>query len=179
MKTISRKVAEFIEKKSMLTFPIDYMTFGIEIILTQLIIIVFQFIISYIFFSINSMLCFMVPLVCIRTFSGGYHCEKFSSCFLITNFICFGSIIFAKIIYFEYFYNGILLLSVLTIIGIGTKKTSDRSKANVYINKLISCIFCTLFGALYFCTNDYYANIIALSFFSIAVSIFLNADIRG
>lgn len=79
---------------------------------------------------------FMIPLILIWIFSGGYHSKIFLSCFIITNCICFISIYLSKIIDNNLFYISITIISYIFICLFSPVTNKNLSINNLKLNKL-------------------------------------------
>lgn len=181
MREISEKIAIYINDNVNQSFPINKLRYGIELFLSQSILIISMVLISLMINKLNSVMQFMIPLIFIRTFCGGYHTKTFFECFIITNSICFFSVFFA-----EYYINSIfyLFLSIISLIIIfiftpliNHDTNLTRKKINYFIAYIISSFF-SLFVLFPIDILNINKNIISLVLAAVATSLLIQYFIK-
>lgn len=71
-------------------------------------------------------LLFIVSLSLIRKYSGGIHCEKYTNCLIISTAVSIsGCYLFPAICHFYSLYQGIVIMSVIIILLIGSINNSN------------------------------------------------------
>lgn len=177
MYNFTKKIACSLNKALDNRYPLNKLRYGIELLLTQFILFISMFIISIISNTPFELFFFMIPLILIRTFSGGYHSKSFFECFIITNCVCFISIYLSKIIDNYLFYVCITIFSYIIICLFSPVTNKNLSITNLKLNKLIAFFTSSFFTVLVLFNNILrlqFINIFSYVLLAVAVSILIS-----
>ena len=145
-----------INKKSIEEKDRPIYLYGTMLLLSTLAGLLSIIIISLIFFDFFTVLVFFIFFIPLRVHAGGYHCKKYSSCFIVSNILFIAVVLLAKISYINYFFSvyGAILISGVTLFMVvllapvtnannrlsPKKKKSNRKKSIIYATIYFSII---------------------------------------
>ena len=187
---IIKKAAIFLhEKRSDKTIPIEVYIYGLQLLFSNVNIVVAILLISSLFDSIFIGLLYMLIYVSLKVTSGGYHAKTSLGCFLVSIFnflsVLFLSKILTEICIRTIFWIVFLLLMVLFLL-INKPLISKRRKVKkeaIRKNKIISTIIIIFISGVTivgycFCNDTYILNFIVLTIASVAIGILLGRKER-
>lgn len=148
--------------------------YGITVFWLQFVLFVSMLVLFGIFSRVSYMLCFMIPLVFVRRFLGGYHFKKFWQCIIATNVICAISIFISKFMSYSLFLCCVLI-SVSFILSFKPIANNTRKSKIVNSNEKVGKIILVCLGFLIiilkYSVFRIYLNIIALSIATVAIAL--------
>lgn len=136
-----------INKKSIEEKERPIYLYGAMLLLSTLAGLLSIIVISLIFFDFVTVLFFLIFFIPLRVHAGGYHCKKYSSCFIVSNILFIAVVLLAKISYNSYFFSvyGAVLVSGVTLIMViwlapvtnannrlSLKKKKDNRKKSIF-----------------------------------------------
>ena len=135
MKRFCEKISIFLlDVDNVTEDEIDEVRFGIELILTQMIL----------FFLLLAIgILFIIALVGLRTFVDGYHADSFYRCMFLTTLLYLGTLYFAD------FENSYLLIMAILIAAKAFMWQENHEARNVKISKLIFWGCLAVIGLIY------------------------------
>ncbi|MEG2994782.1 MAG: accessory gene regulator B family protein [Erysipelotrichaceae bacterium] len=176
MRNSSEKIAIYLNESLDNLYPLNRLRYGVELFLSQFILVLSMLIISFATHTTKQVVEFMIFLILIRTFCGGYHSDTYLKCFFITNGICFISIFIGITYNNSILYKIISILSylIILIIPLLTKSTAMTHKNKT--NYILGIIFSTTFLVNQYINlfpNSLTKNIQALVLLAVAISLLL------
>ncbi len=168
----SENVAIIISKKTKFK-DAKKIEFGLIVLYLQVVLFISMLVVFSTLSKISYMFCFMVPLVFVRRFLGGYHFKKFWKCIIATNLICYISIKFSNYMdYWFFFFCTVISVSLILLIK-PSANNLRKSKIVDYNEKIGKTILvCLAFLLIFLNYSDFqvYFNIISLSIVVVAIS---------
>lgn len=181
MYNFAQKLANILNNALDNRYPLNKLRYGIEILFTQSILIISMTLFSIMSNNLLELVFFMIPLILIRTFSGGYHSKTFFECFIITNCVCFISIYLSKIIDNHLFYICITIISYIIICLFSPITNKNLTINNLKLNKLFAIIFSSIFTLLVLFNNVLrlqVINIFSFVLFAVAISLLVSLKFK-
>ena len=177
MYNIALKLAVILNHALDNKYPLNKLRYGIELIITQSILLISMTIFSVLSGTLVELFCFLIPLVLIRTFSGGFHSKTFSECFIITNSVCFTSIYLSETIDNNLFYTLISISSYIIICLCSPITSKKMSIEKIKFNKLYAILFSSFFTLFVLFNNVLklkLINIFSYVLFAVAISLLVS-----
>lgn len=138
MKRFCEKISRFLlDVDNVTEDEIDEVRFGIELILTQMILFFLLLAIGIFRNMVLETIIFIIALVGLRTFVDGYHADSFYRCMFLTTLLYLGTLYFAD------FENSYLLIMAILIAAKAFMWQENHEARNVKISKLIFWVFLT------------------------------------
>ena len=132
MKRFCEKISRFLlDVDNVTEDEIDEVRFGIELILTQMILFFLLLAIGIFRNMVLETIIFIIALVGLRTFVDGYHADSFYRCMFLTTLLYLGTLYFAD------FENSYLLIMAILIAAKAFMWQENHEARNVKISKLI------------------------------------------
>ena len=144
MKRFCEKISIFLlDVDNVTEDEIDEVRFGIELILTQMILFFLLLAIGIFRNMVLETIIFIIALVGLRTFVDGYHADSFYRCMFLTTLLYLGTLYFAD------FENSYLLIMAILIAAKAFMWQENHEARNVKISKLIFWGCLAVIGLIY------------------------------
>lgn len=144
MKRFCEKISRFLlDVDNVTEDEIDEVRFGIELILTQMILFFLLLAIGIFRNMVLETIIFIIALVGLRTFVDGYHADSFYRCMFLTTLLYLGTLYFAD------FENSYLLIMAILIAAKAFMWQENHEARNVKISKLIFWGCLAVIGLIY------------------------------
>lgn len=144
MKRFCEKISRFLlDVDNVTEDEIDEVRFGIELILTQMILFFLLLAIGIFRNMVLETIIFIIALVGLRTFVDGYHADSFYHCMFLTTLLYLGTLYFAD------FENSYLLIMAILIAAKAFMWQENHEARNVKISKLIFWGCLAVIGLIY------------------------------
>ncbi len=150
--------------------------YGITVFCLQCSLFISMLVLFGTYSKVSYMLCFMIPLVFVRRFLGGYHFKKFSQCIIATNMICAISIYISKYMNYNQFVCCNLISTSFVLLF---KPIADNTRKSRIVNtnekmgKAILIVLFLLIILLDYSNFRIYLNIISLSITTVAIALII------
>lgn len=164
MEKISDKLAKLLLEDNPDLDELDEIRFGIELILTQITLLLSIIVIGILFNSIGATVIYLVVLFSLRTVSDGYHADSFSKCAFITVGTYLACLSTYRIIN-----NYVVLICLLYVFKVFIIQDASSLKKNALIGKMLIILYYVLFVAL--SGSNCTSNVIAITIFISALSV--------
>lgn len=150
---------------------IEMVRFGIELILTQVILYVLLFCIGLLFHRLPETILFILVLTILKKYTGGYHADTFVACTLLTllnyTVVMYTSIYLYDLISFFLVIIGFVVLYIFSPQQSGLSKLEHAKYRDYGI--IVYCLFATFAIILYLSNFVALSNTISLTLFSVAI----------
>ena len=144
MKRFCEKISRFLlDVDNVTEDEIDEVRFGIELILTQMILFFLLLAIGIFRNMVLETIIFIIALVGLRTFVDAYHADSFYRCMFLTTLLYLGTLYFAD------FENSYLLIMAILIAAKAFMWQENHEARNVKISKLIFWGCLAVIGLIY------------------------------
>lgn len=188
---ISEKLSKYLVKKDVVELERqEVYTYGFNLIISTGFSVVTVLLISSLLINFFAGVAFLVVMMSIRFFCGGYHCSMYLKCWLVTNGIAFFTFLVIRIIP----QNSFLVSAVMLIISLlsaafifvcspvensnnpHSEKTRQKNKHISYVFTAIYLAF-EIFGFIFFRQTNIFTLFSAISAALAVVAILLLAEI--
>ena len=178
LEKVSRYIVNFlIDKKVANKDLYEVYLYGAMLFLSNAAGIISIFLISLLFFNIFTFLVFVVVFIPLRLTAGGYHCNQYSTCFIVSNVIFLLTALLAKVTcFFEMFPVFASAVSLVIVIAFSPveNKYNPLSKIMRAINRrkaiiltVLQCILINILNLIQNTNLDYYVCLAACSGLSV------------
>lgn len=185
LQKLSNIIVEFlINRKNIEEKDKEIYLYGAMLFLSTLAGILSIILISILFFDLATVLIFFVFFTPLRVHSGGYHCKKYMTCFIVSNIIFVLIVLFSKFVfnYFSFICSlisiGSSLVTLIIVILLSPvinannalspgKKEKNRKKSITYAT--ISFFIILILSLVNINRLDYYICVASFSELSIAI----------
>ena len=172
MKRKLKKIAEVLysESKNNLNITYEVYEYGFLSTLEILVAVITSICIAVCFNMMAECIAFILLFCILRSYAGGFHCESFNICYIVSSLIIIGVLLFIKICNIPFIISWLLMSIFTTLFCIvepigDTEKIINTEESNYFKRKLKYLLFVIygLFLAAMLLKQYNYANLILIT----------------